>query len=479
MVKPCLIWATSAAVATLVSGCGSSAGDKVGGSNAPRVLHLAVSNTADQPGTADAQYFSDQVRRLSNGRMRVDVVYGAAGEARPDPDAQVVRMVAGSRFQLGFVGTRGWDNLGVESLQALQAPFLITSVSLLKRVVTSPLATHMLTGVRTAGVEGLALVPGQLRHPFGVSHRILSLADFKGAGVRINRSRVSEMLVRALGATPLEVANATGGTPAQRRATAILDRSFLDAPGGTWGTANITFYPKTFTLFAGRKFFDALGRKQRELLRTAALATARHAVASAPSEAQLLTKFCGAGRVALATPAGVAAIESAAAPVYTRLERNVDTHNAIAAIRRLKAATPADPVPVVPANCGRALRTTGAAIDPSVLNGTYRWRVTKAGAIAVGAPASSHDIGDIGSMTLRGGKWLMAGSDGDRGTYRIVGSRLVFVWPRVNSTLTFTFARRSDGTLNLKPVLPMDIGDRVVWAGGPWRRVGPPVRTIP
>jgi hypothetical protein len=48
------------------------------------------------------------------------------------------------------------------------------------------------------------------------------------------------------------------------------------------------------------------------------------------------------------------------------------------------------------------------------------------------------------------------------------------VWPRVASVLNFTFTRDHDGTLHLKPILPMDFGDQFVWAYRPWRRVGPP-----
>ena len=79
---------------------------------------------------------------------------------------------------------------------------------------------------------------------------------------------------------------------------------------------------------------------------------------------------------------------------------------------------------------------------------------------------------------LRGGKWRFPpaskGSDSDRGTYTIRGNRIRFVWPRVASVLNFTFTRDKDGTLHLKPILPMDFGDQFVWAYRPWRRVGPP-----
>ena len=88
------------------------------------------------------------------------------------------------------------------------------------------------------------------------------------------------------------------------------------------------------------------------------------------------------------------------------------------------------------------------------------------------------DLDAVVKMTLRDGKWLM-GEDPEHysGTYRIIGDKLVFEWGE--STLTFEFERDGDGTLQLTPLPPMDGGDAVIWAGGPWQRVGPPVRDIP
>ena len=82
-------------------------------------------------------------------------------------------------------------------------------------------------------------------------------------------------------------------------------------------------------------------------------------------------------------------------------------------------------------------------------------------------------------MTLRDGKWQLGQKTDPHyaGTFEIIGNRLVFDWS--DSALTFTFKRVAEGMIEVKPVPPMDRGDRVVWAGGPWRRVGPPVLDIP
>ena len=57
--------------------------------------------------------------------------------------------------------------------------------------------------------------------------------------------------------------------------------------------------------------------------------------------------------------------------------------------------------------------------------------------------------------------------------------RFVFDWPALATRLTFTYKRHANGDLDMKPVLPMDRGDRFNWAADRWRRVGPPLGAIP
>jgi hypothetical protein len=125
------------ALAALVAGCGfADRGDKAGGSEAPVVLHLAVAYPGDTPDAPVARFFASRVAALSGGSMCVRVVFDAAGERIVDPEAGVASMVGDGTFELGWIGARAWDRLGVSSFQALQAPFLVTSYALLGRIAT-------------------------------------------------------------------------------------------------------------------------------------------------------------------------------------------------------------------------------------------------------------------------------------------------------------------------------------------------------
>ena len=221
------------------------------------------------------------------------------------------------------------------------------------------------------------------------------------------------------------------------------------------------------------------------MIRKAARQTAAYAAAHPLSESALVRQFCGSGRPVTAVAASrddLAALTRAAQPVYAELERDPDTKALIAAIRELKTSTPADPVAAPPPDCSHeAPVTRGRVLDPSTLNGTYHWRVTSAGARAARRQASplSEDIGTIGKMTLRDGKWRMGDEDPEAllGHVRDHRQPARLRLGRHDADVHVRAPRRWG--LDLKPVPPMDLGDAVVWAGGPWRRVGPPVRDIP
>jgi TRAP-type transport system periplasmic protein len=478
-----------------VSACnvgGESDGDKAGGSDAPKVLRLAVADDAEQPDAPFARYFARRVSALSDGSLRVRVVWDAAGQDSPGYELGIARLVRDGDFELGWMGSRAWDRMGITRFQALQAPFLVTDYGLLGRVATGPLAGRMLAGLDGHGFVGLGIVPEHLRYALGARAPLASVGDFAGARVRVRPSEATDALMRALGAKPVHV---SGDDVAAAVADGEIDGA--EASLGTNSTdegenhltVNLPLFPKTLTLFAGEDAYDRLDSGQRQMIREAARETAAYAAAHPPSERALMRDFCSGGpsvSAVAATPGDLDALEGAAQPVYAQLERDPDTKALIAAISELKATAPATRSEPPPAGCADEAppTTSGPERSASTINGTYHWRITSEGASAAvravgGSLPDDAEVATVGKMTLRDGKWRMGDEDPEAysGTYKIVGSRLVFDWG--GNILTFAFARDADKTIRLEPIPPMHPGDAAVWAGGPWRHVGPPVRDIP
>lgn len=477
----------AALLGLLAAGCSiDGGGDKAGASSAPTVVRLAAAEDAEQPESKHARYFASRVSELSGGSLRVQIVYDAAGEENAGYETRLARMVREGEFELGWIGARAWDRSGVKNFQALQAPFLVSNHALLGRITTGPLASRMLAGLESHGFVGLALVPDRLRYPTGARHALASPEDFDGARVRVAPSRATDALIRALGATPVHL---RGEALTAALADGEIDGSEVSLGTNTAGegenflTWNVILFPKALTLFAGRSAYERLDDDQRASISQAARQTAAHAAAHPLSESTLMRNFCGGGRAVAAVAASqndLAALSRAARPVYAELERDSGTKALIAAIRELKAKTPAGGPAQAPEGCTHeAPISRDRKLSPSTLNGTYRWRLTRQGARAVGVVPDDEDIGSVVTMTLRDGGWQLGDDVHYSGTFEVRGNRVIFDWPSESYTITFSFKRHANGDLDLKPLLPMDRGDQFVWASAPWRRVGPPVRKTP
>ena len=476
-------------VTMLAAGCsGHGAGelDKAGGAAPRGVLTLA---DADPPTIEEAQLarqYGAAVKRLSHGALKVNLKFLAGGTAA-EGEQRTIELVRSGKADIGMVPARAWDQLGVRSFQALQAPFLITNYALLDKVLRSPLAGQMLAGLDTQHVVPLTLLPGLLRHPYGVRAPIVSLSDYAGAKIRDYPSRVTDRLLNALGAAPTHL-DASAVPSAETAGT--LDGQELAlyiSPSQGIATANVTFFPKTVTLLANSQAFSRLTRANQNLLAAAARATLR-ANSSYPIrtslgfEQTLINSFCRAGgRAALATPAQLAELVRAARPVYAQLAKDAQTRQAIAAIRANAASLPPAPALSAPRSCLASITPPPREkLTGSKLNGTYRRVLTAVDAQRFGPPAThpSNSYPFVITTVLRDGRWLANSSNPpDTGTYTVKGDHISFTLG--TDTMHFTFTRDADGTLHFHPVQPIDPGDAFIMASEPWQRLGSPITHLP
>lgn len=173
-------------------------GTKAGGASEPVLLHIATVNSDPQL-TPQISYLEKRVNQLSGGNVRIDMTPSVGYDA-PDAEQQVVHGVAAGAFDLGIVGTRIFDTLGVRSFQALTAPMLIDSFPLQQAVIGSGIPRQMTTGLDRLRVTGLAVLADGLREPIAVAHPLLSPRDWSGITFATFKSDSQEQAIRALGA---------------------------------------------------------------------------------------------------------------------------------------------------------------------------------------------------------------------------------------------------------------------------------------
>jgi TRAP-type C4-dicarboxylate transport system substrate-binding protein len=369
------------------AGCGST-GDKAGGEGGVKTLRLGTTDPPGRLGSKQAERFASEVQRRSGGRLRIKIVWRAnveaAGGFKPGWDQTLAALVRDGELELGVVPARAWDTLGVTTLQALQAPFLITTPELTQKIVRSPASRQMLDGLGKAGVVGLGLLPEEIRHPVSFGRPLRNLADFKGRQLRVPRSDASFELMRALGARPVDLDGLQFGTAVSSgRVTGAESALSLATTLPRRGTvsANVSFYPKVTTLVADEDAFDRLSGDDRDTLREAARATLEYAL---PSEAQAAATACRQGvGVAAATQADLAELEAAARPVYADLQRDPRTRALIERFREMKTETRVSGARVAgcaarPGGDARVRNAdTPAKRAASISDGTYRKKVSQ------------------------------------------------------------------------------------------------------
>ncbi len=170
-------------------------------------LTLANPEPRGRAASQIAEVFAARAKRFSKGKVLVKIVYEFGWRDVPagEIEANVIRSTRRGKAQLAIVPTRAFQGQGVTSFQALQAPFLITTDAGMARATTGQLATRLQSGVRRIGLTGLGLAPEGLRRPFGHRKALVSPSDFAGAKIRAIPSKQTWALLRALGATPVDL----------------------------------------------------------------------------------------------------------------------------------------------------------------------------------------------------------------------------------------------------------------------------------
>ena len=473
----------TAALAMGAAACGPGNLDKAG-APVPKPVILTLAN--DSGDLSGPQPFADVVREVSYGALQIRIEGPSARLGDLHSETGLVRAVQAGKAQLGITGTQAFDTIAAGGLQALQAPFLINSYTLQRKVLDSDLPQKMLTALRPTGLVGVGLLPGVLARPFGLSRPLLSASDYRGVKIGMLPSVVATETFRALGATPVSSPIATlGGVETDVFAA---DKVF-DRPGASL-TGNVIFWPWPGVIFMNRRAFESLtALQQSDLFRAAAVAQGERIYLG--DDAGYLRDLCRRGtKVVTASPADLAGLRAAVQPVYRMLEASPSTKAFIGQIVSIRQAIGGSPDALT---CAAALSTGQSNTTASPLEGTWQVTYTKQELLAAGADPtliylSEENWGQF-TLKLRRGYWWLRLTGGDPGvlanyrlaygTYVVTGDKILFhrhdhdylssgtevwgpyIWSVYRDTLTFRKAGwsgegRGPTALVVKP----------------WRRVG-------
>jgi TRAP-type C4-dicarboxylate transport system substrate-binding protein len=233
----------------------------------------------------------------------------------------------------------------------------------------------------------VAVHPGPLRRPFGLSHGLAGPEDYRGARIGIRPGAVAQATFRALGGVAKGyVPGSLSGLDGVEIDPKTVAYNGWDRQGG-FLTANVVLWPKPYSIVMNREAFEALTSEQQEIL----LAAGRAALVSElrqteRDEAAAMSELCNHGQLSLVAVSAdeLGALRAAVQPVYDELERDVLTRELISAIDGLRGTLAKAPALPHCVKTGSSMASGAAPLD-----GRWKLTWTRDELIAVGIPESN------------------------------------------------------------------------------------------
>ncbi len=402
---------TMAAIGSLVAGgmtgCSGPAAptDRAGGDTV--VLQLASS---DGEGVDPATYqgpaeFVEALGEVSGGRLKAEITWDYASGAA-DAETQLVEAIANGDVDGGWPATRAFARAGIEGLEAVEAPMVLTSEAAVEDLVSGDAADSALAQLNGSGITGLTLMAAPLRRPLSGDRPLVAREDWNGATFRVFNSPVQAAAVRALGARPVNIGPSFG--EALRVGDldgAEVDVVVKDLPTYIRNiTSNVVLWPKVFVAAFNDEVFGDLTAQQQAWIREAAERATKASV-DAPYDASVdLQPYCDRGTaVHEASPAQLAALRAAVAPVLEDLRRDPETADLMEAVDKLAAQHPNTDVPAPAGGCDGTDSSANGGMpttDAPIADGTYRAEIPEEATV------------EVGNAEGWGGTWTLRVQDG-------------------------------------------------------------------
>jgi len=329
-----IVGALTAAFA--VGACGGGATQRTGGEPAvtTKVLKLANANGS----TDELQLFIDQVKKVSNGRLRIEPVNNwRKGET--EYETGLIQDVKAGKADLGWVGSRVLAGVGVKSFEPLHAPFLIDSYEVQDQFLESDADERMLADLEGIGLASVAVLPGPLQY-LQLDREVDGPAGIAGLRIGYFDSPLQKAALTALGAEPTAIPS--GGS--------IRDLNGVEVhPGASSGNryvdtakytvADTPLWPRPFVVCADSEKWTSLPQADRDLIVQAAdQARTGMLVALLEREQTSIEGMCKAGaRMVNLGDDGRARMQQAIEPLLAKLRNDPATRDAIAQIESLRA----------------------------------------------------------------------------------------------------------------------------------------------
>lgn len=167
----------------------------------PIVLKFSLRAQPRAPGGQAAERFRQLAEQRTNGQVQVQV-YAGSSLYGPEDELEALQLGA---VQMVVASLRNLSALGLSDFDALELPYLFDSYDALHRVTDGPAGAALLGKLANSGMLGLAFWDMGFKQ-LTANRPVRSPEDARGLSVRTTYSRISDLEVRVLGASPQPIA---------------------------------------------------------------------------------------------------------------------------------------------------------------------------------------------------------------------------------------------------------------------------------
>jgi tripartite ATP-independent transporter DctP family solute receptor len=165
-----------------------------------REFRAADTQNEDYPTVQALRFMGRQVTERSGGRHEIKVFHSRQlGEEKETLEQTRAGAIDLNRTNVALIG-----NI-VPSMNVLALPFLFRSIEHMQKVLDGPIGAEILGSFEPYGFVGLAFYDSGARSIYNDVRPVRSLADLKGLRIRVQQSEQMSEMMRALGATPVEL----------------------------------------------------------------------------------------------------------------------------------------------------------------------------------------------------------------------------------------------------------------------------------
>ena len=301
-----------------------------------REFRAADTQNEDYPTVQALRFMGHLISERSGGRHQIKVFHSRQlGEEKETLQQTRAGAIDLNRTNVALIG-----NI-IPSMNVLALPFLFRSIEHMQKVLDGPIGGEILGSFEPYGFVGLAFYDSGARSIYNNIRPVRSLADLKGLRIRVQQSAQMSEMMRALGATPVELPY---GQVLTGLATRLIDGAENNWPSfvttdhyrhaGHYTLTEHTMSPEVLVM--SLKAWQTLSAEDRRIFREEALRSSQFMREKWRDLEEQSRKQAEAAGVVIVTDIEKQPFQAAMTGIYAKAQRDPASSKLIERIRKVE-----------------------------------------------------------------------------------------------------------------------------------------------